>query len=67
MDNTIEIDFCVKCGSENLKKVDKEVEFKINPKIVKIRQRCTECQECGEEYFNEKEMDEMSDKLKAEA
>jgi YgiT-type zinc finger domain-containing protein len=60
-------DYCVMCGSENLKKAKRKIEFKIsNPGKIEIEQRCTECQECGDTYYNKKEIKELSDKLKIE-
>jgi YgiT-type zinc finger domain-containing protein len=59
-------DFCVKCGSEDLKTHEKELKFDLhNPGIVTIKQECKECQSCGETYFNSKQIHELSIKLKA--
>lgn len=57
-------DFCVKCGSENLIDVEKEIEIPVsNPKSIVIVQKLNECQDCGEIYFNKEQMEELSKKI----
>lgn len=60
-------DFCVRCGSHDIKTVEKRLEFTFpNPGTLKIEQKCNECQECGETYFNSEQMTELSDKIHEE-
>jgi len=60
----MEKDFCVKCGSENLKDKVKDIELDLrNPGKITIPQKCNECQECGEIYFKKKQLREFSRKL----
>jgi uncharacterized protein with PIN domain len=57
-------DFCVRCGSNHIEVVEKELEFNFpNPGIVTVFQKCNECQECGEMYFDKKQIAELSHKL----
>lgn len=61
----VEKDYCVRCGSENLKTVKKTLEFKLpNPKTVRIEQECEECQECNDTYLTKKQIKELSEKIK---
>jgi YgiT-type zinc finger domain-containing protein len=58
-------DFCVRCGSGNIKTVSKRLQFTFpNPGTVTVTEECNECQECGETYFSEGQMHELSLKLK---
>jgi YgiT-type zinc finger domain-containing protein len=58
-------EFCAVCGSTNLRQKVREMEFKIpNPGKVAVRQRCKECQECGERYFDDRQIAELSKKIK---
>ncbi len=58
-------DVCIKCGSDDLVVREKELEFNLpNPGRIAVNQECKECQSCGEIYFNSKEMDELSVKIK---
>ncbi len=57
-------DFCVKCGSDNLIDVKKEIEIPLsNPGSINVLQELNECQECGEIYFNKKQIEELSIKI----
>jgi YgiT-type zinc finger domain-containing protein len=63
----MEKDFCVKCGSENMKTEEKEVVFELkNPGLVEVKQDGKVCQECGEAYFDEKQSDELGEKFNKE-
>ena len=60
-------DYCVRCGSHNIETVEKRMQFNMpNPGMVTVVQRCNECQECGETYFDDNQMSELSKKLKSE-
>ena len=60
-------DFCVRCGSHNIKTVEKHLQFTFpNPGTLEVDQKCSECQECGETYFNDKQISELSHKIKEE-
>lgn len=57
-------DFCVRCGSENLKDVEKEIEIPLsNPSKIIVTQECNECQDCGEIYLNKKQIEKLSKKI----
>lgn len=57
-------DFCVRCGSENIKIVAKRMDFDLNnPGKISVIQECSVCQECDETYFDEKQIDELSEKI----
>jgi len=59
-------DYCVRCGSEDIRTVKKLMEFEIpNPGKVSVGQECREYQECSETYMNRKQIHELSEKLKA--
>lgn len=63
--NSMRKDFCVKCGSEDLVIHEKEIEFNFpNPGRFAVNQECKECLSCGEIYFNSKQMNELSLKIK---
>lgn len=49
---------CANCNSENvIYKRDKELVFQVgNPKIIRFRADCYECQDCGETYLDEEAM-----------
>ena len=58
-------DICIKCGSKDIAIKEKEFEFSLpNPGKISVSQECKECQSCGEVYFNSKEIDELSVKIK---
>ena len=58
------VDSCVKCGSDNIKTVEKELEYNLkNPGQVMVKQECAECQECHETYFDEQQSLELARKL----
>jgi len=60
-------DFCVRCGSENLKDVNREIKLpRPNPGTMTVIQECNECQECGEIYFKKRQIEELSRKINAE-
>ena len=60
-------DFCVRCGSHNIKTIEKHLEFTFpNPGTIELDQKCDECQECGETYFSSQQMTELSQKIKEE-
>ena len=59
-------DYCVRCGSEDIRTVKKRMEFEMpNPGKLAVEQECDECHECGETYMNRKQIRELSGKLKA--
>lgn len=63
----MEKDLCVKCGSEDIKVKPKEFAFKVNnPGEIKVIQKCNICQECDEAYFDQKQMDELAEKIDKE-
>jgi YgiT-type zinc finger domain-containing protein len=51
------INKCVVCGSKSLKDTKKDLTLRRkNPgKITIIGQECTECEKCGELYFDERQ------------
>jgi hypothetical protein len=58
-------DYCVRCGSEDIRTVKKLMEFKIqNPGKVSVEQECEECQDCSETYMKKGQISELSGKLK---
>mgnify|MGYP001571633875 CR=1 FL=1 len=60
-------DFCVRCGSNNIKLVDKKLQFNFpNPGTIVVVQKCNECQECGETYFDKNQITELSSKIEQE-
>lgn len=60
-------DFCVRCGSHDIKVVEKHLEFTFpNPGTIEVNQECNECQECGETYFSSKQITELSHKIEEE-
>jgi YgiT-type zinc finger domain-containing protein len=56
---------CIECGSKDLVTVKKNMSFnKRNPGIIKIdNQKCIECKNCGEIYFDEKQSAELARKI----
>ena len=63
----MEKDFCVRCGSHNIKTMAKELRFELkNPGEIIIEQEGDVCQECDETYFSQKQMEEMSEKFNKE-
>lgn len=56
---------CVECGSTDLKNVKKDMELKRNnPGIIKLSKlKQIQCQNCGESYFDEKQMTELTRKI----
>jgi YgiT-type zinc finger domain-containing protein len=56
---------CIECGSNNLKTVKKDVELKRdNPGTIKISKlEQIECQNCGESYFDDKQMTTLTRKI----
>lgn len=56
---------CIECGSGNLKTVKKDVELKrSNPGIIRIQgMEQIQCQNCGESYFDDKQMTELTRKI----
>ena len=57
-------EFCVKCGSKNLKMKEKEFTFTFpNPGTVVVKQKCEECQDCGEAYLYERQAIELAKKI----
>lgn len=63
----MEKDFCVRCGSHSIKTVEKHLQFTFpNPETIEVEQVCNECQECGETYFDSKQMTELSHKIEEE-
>lgn len=60
----MEKDYCVKCGSENIKTVKKSLGFKLsNPRAVRIEQECEECQDCSDTYLTKEQIKELSGKI----
>ncbi len=60
-------DFCVKCGSENIKLQEKEMEIKLsNPGTIHVEQACSVCQDCGDSYMDRKQISEFSKKVDIE-
>lgn len=58
-------DYCVRCGSENIKTVKKKMEFKLpNPGTLKVEQECRECQECSDTYLTKSQIKDLSKKIK---
>lgn len=58
---------CIDCGSANLKEVEKDIIFGSgNPRIVEIKQKVIECQNCGKWYTNEKQSSELAKKIDAQ-
>jgi len=53
---------CIERGSKDLRTVKKDLTFnRKNPGIIKIsKQKCIECKNCGEIYFDEKQSDELA-------
>ena len=59
-------DYCVRCGSDDIRTVKKLMEFEMpNPGKLVVEQACEECQDCSETYMNGKQIHELSEKLKA--
>lgn len=55
---------CIECGSTKLVEKEKNFTFEIkNPGSVKVRQKCLECSNCGESYFNDEEVNQLSKKI----
>jgi len=56
---------CIECGSKDLTIAKKNFSFnRNNPSTIKINnQKCIECKNCGEIYFDEKQSDEMAKKI----
>ena len=56
---------CIECGSNDLKTVKKNLEFeRRNPGKIKIKdQKCIECKNCGELYFDEEQSDDLARKI----
>lgn len=56
---------CIECGSKDLRTVKKNMTFnRKNPGVIKInKQKCIECNNCGEIYFDEKQSDELAKKI----
>ncbi len=60
-------DYCVRCGSHSIETVEKKMQFNMpNPGLIAVVQKCNECQECGETYFDDNQIAELSKKLKSE-
>ena len=58
-------DFCVKCGSENIKLQEKDIELELpNPGTVHVNQVCSVCQDCGDSYMDRDQISEFSKKVK---
>lgn len=63
MDN----DPCVMCGSDEIKTQIKEVAFNLpNPGVITVSQECGVCTECGETYYSEEQLSELSKKVEVE-
>jgi len=56
---------CIECGSKKLEIVKKNLTFdRSNPGKIKINnQKCIECKNCGELYFDEKQSDSLARKI----
>ncbi|MBU3896605.1 MAG: YgiT-type zinc finger protein [Nanoarchaeota archaeon] len=56
---------CVECGSKDLKTVKKDMELeRSNPGTIKISKlEQLQCQNCGESYFDDKQMTELTRKI----
>ena len=55
---------CIECDSTKLVEREKDFMFETkNSRFLRIRQKCLECTNCGESYFNEKEMNQLSKKI----
>jgi len=55
---------CIECDSEDLVEKEKDFTFQLpNPRSIKVRQRCTECSNCGKSYFDNDQANELSDKI----
>lgn len=58
-------DYCVRCGSEDIRTVRKIMEFEMpNPGKIAVEQECEECQDCSETYMKKEQVRELSGKLK---
>ena len=58
------LESCIECGSEKLQTKEKEFTFEIkNPGSVKIKQKCLECSNCGKSYFDDKQINQLSEKI----
>lgn len=58
-------DYCVRCGSEDIRTVRKAMEFEMpNPGRVKVEQECEERNDCSETYMKKEQVRELSGKLK---
>jgi len=55
---------CIECGSTKLISKKKNFTFEVkNPGSVKIKQGCLECSNCGESYFDDEEINQLSKKI----
>lgn len=67
VDGMHEKDFCVKCGSENIRLQEKEMEVKFpNPGTIHVKQACSVCQDCGDSYMDRSQISELSKKVSEE-
>lgn len=55
---------CIECGSTKLVRRKKNFTFETkNPGFLRVRQKCLECSNCGESYFNDEEVNQLSKKI----
>lgn len=67
MADKMSVDSCVICGSREIKPEKKELTLELqNPGRIRILQDCQVCKECGETYYSEEQVTEISRKLEAE-
>ena len=59
------INECIICHSKDVKPVKRDMKFeRKNPGTITVHnQECTECQNCGEQYFDEEQMEDISKKI----
>ena len=56
---------CIECGSTKLEEKEKTFAFEVkNPGFLRVRQKCLECSNCGESYFDDEEINQLSKKIK---
>lgn len=55
---------CIECDSTKFESREKNFIFETkNSRFLKVKQRCLECSNCGECYFDDEEMNQLSKKI----